>query len=341
VDLWDLTKLLFRRWYIAVPLLVVSLAAVALTSRSLQPDYSASGHLQLIPPRAAAQQANGTTNRTPNPWMDLGYQALGQALIIKITDKNVLESLTNNGYSENFAITMDTRSPLLTIQVVAHNAIQATGTVRQVMQQLEDMVKSEQTQYGVAQQDSITTLRLDDGSAVTTVTSKVKRVLIVAGGVALLFTAAFTIGVDAYLRRRKRRASALTVDEAADQVVLAETAPLRSSVAKPKLNGSHKPAEVGARAGGQSSASADGTRSGQASPINTPGPAKAPAAAGNVFRSASAHGEEPGRGGAADNGAENGHDAEADLSAVPPDATIILPLSHIQWPARDDESRWR
>jgi capsular polysaccharide biosynthesis protein len=340
VDLWDLTKLLFRRWYIAVPLLVVSLAAVALTSRSLQPDYSASGHLQLIPPRAAAQQANGTTNRTPNPWMDLGYQALGQALIIKITDKNVLESLTKGGYSENFAITMDTRSPLLTIEVVAHNPTQATGTVRQVMQQLEDMVKSEQTQYGVAQQDSITTLRLDDGSAVTTVTSKVKRVLIVAGGVALLFTTAFTIGIDAYLRRRKRRAEALTVDEAADQAVLAETAPLRSSVGAPKLNGSHKPAEVGARAG-QSSAGADGTRSGQAGPINTAGPAKAPAAAGNVFRSASAHGEEPGRGEAADNGAENGRDAEIDLSAVPPDATIILPLSHIQWPARDDESRWR
>jgi hypothetical protein len=340
VDLWDLTKLLFRRWYIAVPLLVVSLAAVALTSRSLQPDYSATGHLQLIPPRAVAT-TDGTAAKTSNPWMDLGYNALGQAIIIKITDKNVLEALAKGGYSENFTVTMDTRSPLLTIEVVAHNAGQATSTVQQVMQRLEEMVKSEQTQYGVAGQDSITTLRLDDGSAVTTVTSKIKRVLIVAGGVALLFTTAVTIGVDAYLRRRKRRAEALSVDEAADQAVLAETAPPRSSVRMRKLNGSHRPAEVGAKAGGQPSAGGAGAQSGQASPISPAGPEKTPAVAGNVFRSASARWEEPRRGSAADNGAENHRGAEVDLSEVPPDATIILPLSHIQWPARDDESRWR
>ena len=38
VDLWDLTRLLIRRWYVAVPMLLVSVAVVLVAGQSVKPD---------------------------------------------------------------------------------------------------------------------------------------------------------------------------------------------------------------------------------------------------------------------------------------------------------------
>jgi hypothetical protein len=85
------------------------------------------------------------------------------------------------------------------------------------MKLLSDDIKTEQTQFGVAQVDLINSLPLDQGDKVTVVTSKIKRVLVVAVGLSLLITAGSTIGLDALLRRRARhRAAAAAQPDAAD-----------------------------------------------------------------------------------------------------------------------------
>src|SRR5439155_22560451 len=53
--------------------------------------------------------------------------------------------------------------------------------------------------------DMTGTLALDKGDKVPVVTSKIKRALTVAAGMGMLITAAATIGIDAWLRRRARR----------------------------------------------------------------------------------------------------------------------------------------
>jgi hypothetical protein len=203
VDLWDLTKVMFRRWYIALPMLLVSVIGVLALTQSTRPDYSATGFLQMIPP------ANSNPDTTKpgwvhNPWTDLGINALAQAAMIKVEDKTVLDDLVRQGYTDNVTFSVDDRSPLLRIEAVGRTPAQATGTVRQLMNLLDQQVRTQQSQYGVAPADAITTLVLDDGTNVTVVTTKLKRVIIVAVGIGLLLTAATTIGVDALFGRRAR-----------------------------------------------------------------------------------------------------------------------------------------
>ena len=206
MDLWDLTKVLLRRWYIAVPMLLVSVGAVAFTSLSVKPDYSASGSLLLIPPAVATSDTAGATgSHVKNPWEDLGYNALGRAAMIKVQNHDVLEELVAEGYTDSFTVAIEDRSPLLSVAAVGHTAAQASGTVAKVISLLQADVIAEQKQYGVPQAQQITTLVLDKGDNVTTVTSTVKRVLIAAAGVGLLVTSGATIGIDALLRRRARR----------------------------------------------------------------------------------------------------------------------------------------
>jgi hypothetical protein len=205
VDLWDLTKLIVRRWYIAVPILLVTLTGVLFASKSVRPDYSATGHLQLVPPAHPTESDAVKATRVHNPWLDLGIQALGSATIIDVQDERTIKELKREGFSEHILVSIDYPATFISIEVVGQSPAQATGTVQKVQRLLTDDVKAKQQQFGVVQEDMIGTLALDQGDKVTVVTSKIKRVLIVAAGMGMLITAAATIGIDAWLRRRARR----------------------------------------------------------------------------------------------------------------------------------------
>src|SRR5262245_32835878 len=103
VDLWDLTKVLFRRWYIALPMLLTSIVGVLVLTQSAKPDYSATGYLQMIPPTNSSQ-VPARPDFVRNPWTDLGINALAQAAIIRVQDKAVMEDLIRQGYSENVTL---------------------------------------------------------------------------------------------------------------------------------------------------------------------------------------------------------------------------------------------
>lgn len=198
-----MTKLLFRRWYLSLPMLVACLVVVIVASQTVQPDYSATGHVQLIPPPGTTAP-DGQQNPIKNPWFDLGYVALSNAAVIDVSSKSVLEQMVADGLSDNVTIALD-RAPLIDIEVVGHSPEQATASVQRVMALLAKAVEQRQASLRVAHTDVISTLALDDGSEVQVKTSKLTRILVVAGGVGLLLTAGVTIGVDALLRRRDVR----------------------------------------------------------------------------------------------------------------------------------------
>jgi hypothetical protein len=323
--------MLARRWYFAAPMLLLSLGAVLMVSIVVKPDYSATGHLQLIPPNAPANP-QATTQARSNPWMDLGFQALGQAVIIRLSDKRVLEDLVKAGYTDNFTVTMDYRTPLFTVEAVGHTPEQAIGTAKRVMALVTEDVVAEQKQYGVIESNAISTLALDEGDNVTTVKSKVTRILVVAGGVGLLVTVGVTIIIDSILRRR-----------AGGRRVLgsAEKTPAGSQLSR----------AVGfaKRRGRDNAATAADMTSTEILLLPWAGEKRRPPA---VYR-ASANAAESGNGSGAANGSGNGSGselaeqettslaaAEGDASSVS-EATTILPWRQVHRDGRQESKRQR
>ena len=211
MDLWDLARLLFRRWYFALPILLVSGLTAVFVSQSVEPDYRATGNVVMIPApgdpadAAAAAAGKAAPTRPKNPWLDLGFEALGNAAILKVLDQNTLAEFSRAGLSESITVQMAVRSPIFVIEAVGRTPAQATATVREVIKVLAAEVAAQQLSYGALPQDTITTRTLTDGADVQTVTSKVKRVLIVTVGLGLLLTAAGTIGLDVLIRWRRNR----------------------------------------------------------------------------------------------------------------------------------------
>lgn len=226
MDLWDLTRLLLRRWYFAVPMLLASVAVVILAARSVSPDYKATGYMQLIPAPSSGKIADPKAKQRPvNPWLDLGYAALGNAASLTVTDTTALGKLADRGYSDSVTVIMNERTPLFEIEAVGHSKEQATGTVRQVIELLQTDIAAKQKQYGTLPEDTISTLVINDGSSPEQDAGKVKRILIVAAGLGLLTTTAATIALDYWLRRRSLRRRGGDDETAAD----APAEPTRSS----------------------------------------------------------------------------------------------------------------
>lgn len=206
MDLWDLTKLLFRRWYLALPLLLLSAGMVFLVAQRVSPDYSAKGYLQLIPAPSVGQPEDPRAAPRPtNPWLDLGYEALGNAAALPFSDRRQLDRLVGQGLSESVTVLVNENTGMFEIEAIGVTPRQATATVREVIRKLDEDVAARQRQYSVLPQDTITTLVIDDGGSAEPVTSKMKRALIVVTAISLLTTAGVTIGADALLRRRARR----------------------------------------------------------------------------------------------------------------------------------------
>jgi hypothetical protein len=203
VDFWDLTKLLFRRWYIAGPLLLLTLGGTLLAAQKIEPDYVATSYVQLVPPAITPKQNDGKTARPRNPWLDLGVSSLGKAALLTVQDQKVVEILKKSGFSDDFTLTLDSSLPIVTFEVIGDTEQQASSTAEELITRFDGSVETLQKEYGAVTDQSITTRQLDLGDNVTESTSKVKRALVAIGAIGLLLTVALTIVVDAVIRRRK------------------------------------------------------------------------------------------------------------------------------------------
>jgi hypothetical protein len=203
VDFWDLTKLVLRRWYVAVPLLVLTSLAAMYTTYNVKPDYKATAYVQLIPPPEASITKNIKALR--NPWLDLGLGALNTAATYATVDRQFLNQLKTRGMSDNVVITNGYPAPIATIEVIGSSKEMAMGTADDVVQRFTDVVKSLQDDYAVQSPGRILTRRLDTGNNLEETGGKVKRALVAVAGAGALMTAGLTIGFDALARRRTRR----------------------------------------------------------------------------------------------------------------------------------------
>jgi capsular polysaccharide biosynthesis protein len=201
VDFWDLTKLLVRRWWVAVPLILLTAVGAVGLAATIKPDYIADSYITMVGPRGT--QAEGVASR--NPWLQSGLVALGSAAIYSTQDASVVDRMVKQGFSDNFTLAFDGNTPIIKIEVTAASKAQAKGTVDYVADLFSQSVKLLQAESGPRDDEYITTRRLDQGDNLKSSTTKLKRAVIAIVGAGLLMTIAATAIVDTILQRRSRR----------------------------------------------------------------------------------------------------------------------------------------
>lgn len=203
MDFWDATKVMFRRWYMTLPLLLLTAAATVYAGVAVKPDYVLTSYIQLIPSLSTDKDENSKAPR--NPWNQLGLETLGQAASYAVLDQTFLDQLAADNYSINYSVVVGTPTAGATIEVVGVTREQAIQTTGMIIKRYGESVQDLQGKYGVVTQDMITMQRLDEGQNMKRPGGKVKRAILAVAGAGLLMSAGTTIAVDALLRRRRRR----------------------------------------------------------------------------------------------------------------------------------------
>jgi hypothetical protein len=216
MDLWDVTKLMARRWYVAVPMLLLTMLAAVWVVSTVKPDYEATTNVTLLPPQLRSDLPTEQAKRV-NPW---DTNSLTIATVTYLENKRLHEEMEARGLSDTWESDIDIRFPsLLIIKVTADSPEKARATAQALLDGIKEEVKRQQANLNLKPGEEITTVGFDDGSNLEKATSKVKRALIVVVGVGVILTIAFTIGLDAFLRwratRRRRKAEAAAKEPAA------------------------------------------------------------------------------------------------------------------------------
>lgn len=201
MDLWDVTKVLWRRKWVALPLLVLTVAMAYFVSSTVKPDYKTTGHVTLLPPSEQLPTDTKTqTARTVSPW---NVYSLADALVIYSARADVKREFATNNLSEEWIASIGgTQLPIVEIEVVASSPEEAKATLSKLIDALTAQLERLQTPYGVTGGQAITLQALDSGQNVQAVTSNIKRMLIVVTAIGLIITLSTTLLLDALLRRR-------------------------------------------------------------------------------------------------------------------------------------------
>ena len=204
MDFWDLTVVIFRRWKVSLPLLLITIAGAAFLAFTMKPDYTMTSYVQLIPAKVAPSD-NPVNASSRNPWNQLGLNTLGQATIYATQDKKFLDGLKAGKHTDNFTLTLTYPDPIITVEVVGTGPEDARETTQLVVDRLEESAQSLQAGSGVSRDDMIITKRLDQGQNLLPSTSKVKRAVIAVAAAGMVLTAGGTVAFDALARRRSRK----------------------------------------------------------------------------------------------------------------------------------------
>jgi hypothetical protein len=199
MDLFDLLKLAFRRWYVSAPVLVLTLAAAVALGGSIKPEYKTSAAVLLVPPAAPAPAPH---TQPTNPWLRVGEAAMAQAVQIAVSSHDSRTKIQTAGGDPAYEVRLVTRSSILTVDVRGTSSASALATVTGVTQLIRDTVAGQQAPYKPRPAELISTQVLDSGLNVTQSRSNILRVQIVVGAIGLLLAGAAAVGYDAIDRRR-------------------------------------------------------------------------------------------------------------------------------------------
>ncbi len=206
MNLVDTLRGLWRRWYIVLPGLILTIAVAIAAWQLVKPDYERTGVQLLLPGATSIPEAG-------NPYLYLG--GLSQAsdvLVTAMSADNQLDSLTEDYPGAEIVVSRDpvTSGPQILTTVTARSDADAGKILDATVARTTAMLRNLQDVNGITAGNrmSIKTITVDTKS---TLVEKNRLLAVVGASLAMLLVTLLTAGlVDGLSSRKRRRASGVT-----------------------------------------------------------------------------------------------------------------------------------
>lgn len=210
MDLVEVIRVIRTRWYVMVPLLLLTIALTVGVDRSIPTKYQANSELSLL----ASQSATTGTSTLPgtgNPFMNYGSSLNDTAdfLVRRLGSNDAANDLKNLGVTENFAVALAAaaQGPFITLTVTGTNPEHALTSMNTLTNYTVQQLAKVQEQAAVKPADMIRIMVIvPPGPPSAQTKSKTQGVLGVAiGGLVITFLATFVVESILASRRKRRR----------------------------------------------------------------------------------------------------------------------------------------
>lgn len=210
MDFLTLLRILARRWYVVVPMIVLSVVVSMRTVSSVKPDYEAQGTMLLLGPRESAPPASAPPEAAPtvvNPYTSFtsSLSTMAVALQVVVTDGTHRRELADKGLSDDYDAVVGEDGPTIEVTATAPSERVAVETLQTIFSMLSEELQQRQAAVGAPPQLQITAQPLvvpDDAAEVSVARDRAMAALAVLG---LLATISAGLITDSLATNRQRR----------------------------------------------------------------------------------------------------------------------------------------
>ena len=206
----EAVAVLRRRWYVALVLLVVAIAATAGMDKAIPGKYQVTSTFSLL---ASHQAIEGTSSvpGTKNPFLsyDTSLNATADFLVRRLDSPDDGLKLQGDGVTEAYSAALAAAAvgPFITLTVTGTDPQHVTASMKTLLAFSQQELVDVQTQSGVAPSAMIGSIVVvEPGPPTPSHKTKTQAVLGTAiGGMVLVFLGTFLVDSLADSRRRRRR----------------------------------------------------------------------------------------------------------------------------------------
>jgi hypothetical protein len=214
MDFWELLKVLARRWYVVLPVILVAILLASSLPARVDPIYSSTGSVILVGP------TGGEATRQANPFLTTTLAANAEAVALVATDPDARRAAAEAGVSTDYSVELaGSTSSVLVIEAEASTPQQAEETVLFVEGLLSEILVDQQERADVPE-DAFMALQVltpEPTSEQVYDEEQRLRILILVIGILVAMLLALSIeGIGELRRRRESSAQAGEVPEAAE-----------------------------------------------------------------------------------------------------------------------------
>ncbi|HEU5429204.1 MAG TPA: hypothetical protein VFU74_20155 [Actinocrinis sp.] len=211
MDLAEVIRVIRTRWYVMVPLLLLTIALTVGVDQSIPAKYQSTSEISLL----ASQSATAGTDKVPgtgNAFLNFGSSLNDTAdfLVRRLSSNDSGNDLAKLGVTETYAVALAAaaQGPFITLSVTGSNPEHILTSMNTLTDYTVQQLEKVQAQAQVKPVDMIRSIVIVPPSTPTAQTkTKTQDVLGVAiGGLVITFLATFVVeSIFASRRRRRRR----------------------------------------------------------------------------------------------------------------------------------------
>jgi len=212
MDLAEVVRVIRARWYVLLPLLLLTMALAVGVDKSIPTKYQSTSSISLLSSQSAT---SGTTALpgTNNPFLNFNSSLNDTAdfLVRRLGSVDATNDLASRGVTETFSIVLaaGAQGPFITLAVTGTNREHVLTSMNTLIEYTEQELVTVQQQAGIKSVDMIrSTLMTPPAPPSAQTKTKTQDVLGVGiGGLVVTFLATFLADNVITSRRRRSRAS--------------------------------------------------------------------------------------------------------------------------------------